>query len=113
MAVSQHFVAWICGPELLPEYLLNVIRGPMQDHFGSLTAGATIATIGMPDLNQLVLPVPPLGEQKRIVEEIADIEDFARRTIEIVTRQIALLQERRQSLITAVVTGQLDIPEAA
>ena len=29
------------------------------------------------------------------------------------TRQIALLQERRQALITAAVTGQLDIPEAA
>ena len=28
-------------------------------------------------------------------------------------QQIDLLQERRQALITAAVTGQLDIPEAA
>jgi type I restriction enzyme S subunit len=27
--------------------------------------------------------------------------------------QIGLLQERRQALITAAVTGQLDVPEAA
>jgi hypothetical protein len=28
-------------------------------------------------------------------------------------RQIGLLQEHRQALITAAVTGQLDLPEAA
>lgn len=112
MAVSQHFVAWICGDELLPEYLLNVIRGPMQHLFGSLTAGATIATIGMPDLNQLVVPVPPLGEQARIAERIAEVEDVSRKTINTLRRQILLLQERRHALITAAVTGQLEIPEA-
>lgn len=112
MAVSQHFVAWICGTELLPEYLLNVIRGPMQNHFGSLTAGATIATIGMPDLNQLVVPLPSIAEQVQIVKAIAEVEDIARRTISVVNRQIALLRERRQALITATVTGELDIAEA-
>lgn len=47
MTVSQHFVGWIPGPRLMPEYLLHVLRGPMQRHFATLTAGATIATIGM------------------------------------------------------------------
>jgi len=112
MAVSQHFVAWICGTELFPEYLLNVIRGPMQHHFGSLTAGATIATIGMPDLNQLVIPLPLMGEQAKITKAIAEIEDIARTTISIVTEQITLLRERRKALITAAVTGQLGIGEA-
>ncbi len=113
MAVSQHFVAWVCGPELMPEYLLNVLRGPMQHHFGSLTAGATIATIGMPDLKQLVVPVPPLEEQARIVRDIAAAETLAAKTVLRVKRQIDLLKERRQALITAAVTGQLEIPEAA
>jgi type I restriction enzyme S subunit len=113
MAVSQHFVAWVCGPELMPEYLLNVVRGPMQHHFGSLTAGATIATIGMPDLNQLVVPLPSMEEQAQIVERIAAAERLASKTISTVTAQIKVLQERRQALITAVVTGQLEIPEAA
>jgi type I restriction enzyme, S subunit len=113
MAVSQHFVAWVCGPELMPEYLLSVLRGPMQQHFGSLTAGATIATIGMPDLNQLVVPIPPIGEQARIVQEVAAIERLVTNALAGVHTQIGLLQERRQALITAAITGQLDIPEAA
>ena len=96
----------------MPEYLLNVIRGPMQNHFGSLTAGATIATIGIPDLNQLVVPLPSIDEQARIVEEIAAVEARADQAISFVTRQLALLHERRQALVTAAVTGQLDTPEA-
>jgi type I restriction enzyme S subunit len=112
MAVSQHFVAWICGPDLIPEYLLNVIRGPMQGHFGGLTAGATIATIGMPDLDQLVVPMPSIDVQARIVEKIAAVEKQATATLALLSRQVELLEERRRALITAAVTGQLDIPDA-
>lgn len=70
MATSQHFVNWVCGPALLPEYLLYVLRAPMQQYFNSLTNGATIATIGMPDVNQFAVPVPPIGEQSAIVDYI-------------------------------------------
>lgn len=113
MTVSQHFVGWIPGPRLMPEYLLHVLRGPMQRHFATLTAGATIATIGMPELNDLVVPVPPIDEQKRIIAELRSAEDRFNRTRCALDTQVGLLQERRQSLITAAVTGQLDIPEAA
>jgi type I restriction enzyme S subunit len=112
MAVSQHFVAWVCGPELVPEYLLQVLRGPMQHHFGSLTAGATIATIGMPDLKQLAVPVPPLREQVRIVRQIAVAEDLANEALARVDQQMRLLQERRRALITAAVNGELGVPAA-
>jgi type I restriction enzyme S subunit len=113
MAVSQHFVGWICGPRLAPEYLLHVLRGPMQRHFATLTAGATIATIGMPELNELVVPVPPLEEQTRIVAELRSAEDQAERVRVALENRIGLLQERRQSLVVAAITGELDAPESA
>lgn len=113
MAVSQHFVGWTCGPRLLPEYLLHVLRGPMQRHFATLTAGATIATIGMPELNQLVIPLPPIEEQRAIVERIADMERRAGAVVEAINHQTTLLQEHRRALITASVTGAIDIPSVA
>jgi type I restriction enzyme S subunit len=113
MTVSQHFVGWICGPRLAPEYLLHVLRGPMQRHFATLTAGATIATIGMPELSELVMPVPTLDEQARIVTELRFAEDQLERVRVALEKRVALLQERRQSLVTAAVTGELEIPEAA
>lgn len=58
-------------------------------------------------------PWPSAEEQMEIVRHLDDAAtttDAARR---LVTRQIALLQERRRALITAAVTGELDIPGAA
>jgi type I restriction enzyme S subunit len=113
MTVSQHFVGWTCGPRLAPEYLLHVLRGPMQRHFATLTAGATIATIGMPELNDLVVPVPSSDEQARIVAKLRSAEDQFERARAALDSRVGLLQERRQSLITAAVTGQLDLQDAA
>jgi len=113
MATSQHFVDWICSEVLLPRYLWLLFRTVMQSHFDSVTSGATLRTIGMPDVKQLVVPVPPLDEQHEIVAEAEEARTSAHRGIGLLQRQIELLQERRQALITAAVTGQLDIPGAA
>jgi type I restriction enzyme S subunit len=113
MAVSQHFVSWTCTGALLPEYLLNVFRGPMQAHLRTLTAGATIATIGMPELRELVVPVPLIAEQNEIVREIRNLERVHDQTTSRLIDQASLLHERRQALITAAVTGELEIPEVA
>lgn len=53
MAVSQHFIAWICGGRILPEYLLLRLRSMTQE-LDRLTTGATLKTIGMPDVRTLV-----------------------------------------------------------
>lgn len=61
----------------------------------------------------LSAPVPPLGEQRWIVESIrqqtkgdADLRDGLRRSID-------LLRERRQALLTAAITGKLQVPTAS
>jgi len=53
MAVSQHFIGWVCGSLLRPEYLLFVLRSMTQE-LERLTMGATVRTIGMPDVKGLV-----------------------------------------------------------
>ena len=49
MAVSQHIIAWLCGPNILPEYLLFTFYAMIQD-LERLTMGSTIKTIGMSDI---------------------------------------------------------------
>jgi len=56
-------------------------------------------------------PFPPLEEQRRIVEYLDDRRDQAASVRSRLQHQIPLLQERRQALITAAVTGQLEILE--
>jgi type I restriction enzyme S subunit len=70
MATSQDFVTWTCGPRLDPYYLLWCLRAMRQDLLGRLAMGSTHKTIYVPDLQMLRIPLPPLEEQHKIVEEI-------------------------------------------
>lgn len=59
----------------------------------------------------IMLPVPPLEEQRRIAaeaeRELAHADEVAARIV----RSVALLREHRAALITAAVAGQIDICE--
>jgi type I restriction enzyme S subunit len=81
----------------------------MTHELERLTFGATLKTIGMPDVKTLVTPVPPINEQEEIVEhlqgETARLEGMSAS----VQQAVALLQERRSALISAAVTGQIDV----
>jgi type I restriction enzyme, S subunit len=110
MATSQHFVNWICSQRLHPRFLWLLFRWAMQSHFEALTDGATLKTIGMPDVKMIVVPVPSIDEQERIVAEASAVRSQATRTVHSLDHQIKLLQEHRQALITAVVTGEMEVP---
>jgi len=79
------------------------------DLLGRLAQGSTHKTIYMPDIESIRVPVPPLDEQRVIVEEVWRRLSAIDQVIDSLDRQIALLLERRQALIAAAVTGQLDI----
>ena len=108
MAVSQHFIAWICGDRVLPEYLLQVCH-TMRTELERLSTGATIKTIGMTDINSLAMPLPPLPEQLRIVEHIRQEIPSIDTLIAESQRAHNLLQERRSAVISAAVTGKIDV----
>ncbi len=112
MAVSQHFIAWVCGPQILPEYLLQVFRCMTQE-LQRLTMGATIRTIGMPDVKELVTPVPPIDEQRQIIAHVRTLNETLDALTRKVTRAVELLREYRTALISAAVTGKIDVREEA
>lgn len=61
------------------------------------------------ELGQLVMPYPPESEQREIVIFLqVELERFDTLTTEA-QRAIDLLQERRSALISAAVTGQIDV----
>jgi len=61
----------------------------------------------------LRVPLPPIAEQRRIAGVIDNVDSVIEKTRSRLAVQLALLNERRQTLITAAVTGQLDIPGLA
>jgi type I restriction enzyme S subunit len=108
MAVSQHFIAWVCGETMIPEFLLLRLRS-MTRELERLTTGATLKTIGMPEVRTLVTPVPPLDEQRAIIDWVSNETAKLDTLTAEAQRAIELLQERRTALISAAVTGQIDV----
>lgn len=76
-------------------------------------SGSTREKITQEDMGRIPVPNVPRAEQ---VQLAAELESGAERTTglnEALQRRVDLLHERRQALITAAVTGQLDIPGVA
>ena len=112
MAVSQHFIGWVCGPRIKPEYLLFVLRS-MSQELERLTMGATVRTIGMPDVKSLTTPIPPVSEQEEIVRYVLQSRSQIDELVAKIRDAINRLKEMRASLISAAVTGKIDVREEA
>jgi type I restriction enzyme S subunit len=110
MAVSQHIIAWVCNESLDRRFILRVINAMTQE-LDRLTFGATIKTIGMGDVKELTTPVPPWEEQQRIVAHLDSELARHKKASDAIQGQVARLREYRQALITAAVTGQIDVSD--
>ena len=73
----------------------------------------TIQTVTMPQLSSIELPLPPLPEQRAIAEYL-DVETaIIDALVAKVETAIERLREYRSALITAAVTGKIDVRKAA
>lgn len=109
MAVSQHIIAWLCNEDrVIPEFLLFLIYG-MTGELLRLTNGSTIGTIGLGDVKSICMALPPVAEQEAIISAIVKAKDRLDEVLSLAGQSIERLSEYRSALITAAVTGQLDI----
>lgn len=65
------------------------------------------------NFRQVDLPFPPIKEQQKIAEAVDQMTTHIALSIESTRRQISLFHEYRTRLIADVVTGKLDVREAA
>lgn len=61
------------------------------------------------DFNTIVLPVPPLEEQAIIMHHIAEYKQRTKSCCDILSQEIAVLQELKMSIISNVTTGKIDV----
>lgn len=81
-----------------------------QFFFMSMAKQSTnLASISSSNLMELPLPIPERGEQLRIVKAVEVMKSESDQLVAEAERAITLLQERRTALISAAVTGQIDV----
>ena len=61
------------------------------------------------ELGRIPMPFPPENEQDEIVDKIESLETQYAGIIAKAYKQIELLRERRTALISAAVTGKIDV----
>ena len=74
-----------------------------------LKAGATIQHFGPTHLRQMRITLPPPGEQELITQELGKAKTAFDALVENAKQAVSLLKERRSALISAAVTGQIDV----
>jgi type I restriction enzyme, S subunit len=109
--VSQHIA--LVRPNLMrvdPKWLgYTFLSDPGQASLRYPVYGGTKEGLGLDDVKSLPLLIPPLSEQKRILSFLAPTEQQTGATRESLRTQIQKLLEYRQTLISAAVTGQIDV----
>ena len=68
--------------------------------------------VSQADIRNISVAVPPLNEQAAITQELNQLGNQARRARHEASTAVALLRERRSALISAAVTGQIDVRNA-
>ncbi|WP_271915992.1 restriction endonuclease subunit S [Flavonifractor plautii] len=73
----------ICTPEIVPfrvyggidpSYIVNYLKSPYVDNLiNSITYGVKMPRVGTETMTSLLVPIPPLEEQRRIVEKIDEV----------------------------------------
>jgi type I restriction enzyme S subunit len=100
----------------VPEFMILMLSSkPVRSHVSLLLRGQSGQTIKLraEDVKSIGIPATPPGSQRQIAEELKEIHDNIHAAQRAIHRSLALLTERRQSLITAAVTGQLDVSTAS
>lgn len=110
MATTQDFANWVCGPDVVPRFLLQAFRA-MGSEFRRLMMGSTHNTIYMPDIASFRFVLPPPAEQSAVVSFIDHETAKIDALIAEQQRLIELLQEKRQAVISHAVTKGLN-PDA-
>ncbi len=84
-----------------------------RPYLDSLGNGTTFKELSASALGAARIAVPPLPQQIEIRGRLVTAHRVTSDARDRLSRQIDLLREHRQALITAAVTGQLDFAKAA
>lgn len=113
---EQEFSIWVplaairLRPEFQPRFILHVLRSDnLRNAYQLSWTYGTQQTLGLQTISNLRLPIPPREERAQILIYLDAILPLFESLATEAQRAIDLLQERRTALISAAVTGKIDV----
>ena len=101
--------------KVIPEYLTLLIQDSILVHaqLALMSNATTIEVIYSDSLKRVQLPLPPITEQVDLLSQVEYKTGKLDRLLEMVEESITRLHEYRTALISAAVTGKIDVREKA
>ncbi|PPK75170.1 type I restriction enzyme S subunit [Methylobacter tundripaludum] len=117
--VTKDQEGWLCGTgslkaklndRLVPEYsYLLITSDGVVSELSLESKGSTMDNLNTETLGRVRLPVPPIDEQRKVLDYVNDVSGKFRNLIDKASAAIELMKERRTALISAAVTGKIDV----
>ncbi|MDE0367277.1 MAG: restriction endonuclease subunit S [Gammaproteobacteria bacterium] len=118
--VGEREAGWFCGTGSLrvrldlevaaPEFLVLVLgSNGTKDSLSLSSVGATMENLNSEIVSRLRVPLPPLREQRDIVNFVDNVNSHLEWSMGHIRGQISLLREYSTRLIADVVTGKIDV----
>ena len=111
----------ICTPEIVPfkvfgnivpDYIVAFLKCPyVNTIINSVTYGVKMPRVGTKTMTELLVPIPPLSEQKRIIKKLCEVEPLADNYTEAYVQVAKLNQEfpelLKKSILQEAIQGKL------
>lgn len=117
--VTGQQVGWICGTgslkatlneRLIPEYAYLLITSDgVVAELSLESKGSTMDNLNTETLGKIRTPVPPVHEQRAILAYVDEVSGKYKHLVDLAENAIGLMKERKTALISAAVTGKIDV----
>jgi type I restriction enzyme S subunit len=93
---------------VLPEFFVGVLNSALiLSEVRRLIGGAAAPHLNIRDIKTFPIPLPPIAEQRRIVELLVGITSQTQRLESVYRRKLAALEDLKKSLLHQAFAGQL------
>lgn len=112
LCTNQTFNGLVCNRGLYNWYLLYFLRNSIS-RLKRLGGGSAMAYVSQKKIGEMMIPLPPLAEQKRIVEKVNSLFSILDTIDELQARYAADREVLKSKLIDAAIRGKLtkQLPE--
>ena len=95
----------------IPEYFSTIAHEAnyIKEQFNSGKRGAVLAGLNTSNIENLTIALPPISEQASILKHIDTLLKQYSTLFQLIKTSLSLLKEHRTALISAAVTGKIDV----
>jgi type I restriction enzyme S subunit len=108
VVINQQLQAFVPSSEVLAKFLRYCVINA-KTYFEQIGTVATLVYVNQEGFENMPLALPPLEEQSSLVDFLDREGELINALTAKADQVIALLQERRSALISAAVTGKIDV----